>query len=214
MPRVRTDDKTEAILASALRRFLHYGLKKTSMQEVARDAGIAVGTLYLYFEDKDDLVVGCAERFAVEHREQARALLASKQRADKKLAEYVRRRYAIWQEVGLRAPHAEELANAILRLKPEKTREFVDDFTRHVAAILNEGKTSGVFRDVTPERDAAVLALSVAIFFPVAGREHPVQPGERELELVVAWFIERFKGARGAKGAKGASHGPKRITQR
>src|SRR6187551_1191327 len=99
MVRVRTEDKTEAILAAALRRFLHYGLKKTSMQEVAADAGVAVGTQYLYFKDKDDLVAGCAERFAVEHREQAQALLSGKQRADRKLLEYVRKRYAIWQEV-------------------------------------------------------------------------------------------------------------------
>ncbi len=198
MARTRSEDKTEAISAAALRRFLHYGLKKTSMQEVAADAGIAVGTLYLYFKDKDDLVAGCAERFAVEHREQAQKLLGTRERADRKLVTYVRQRWAIWQEVGLRAPHAEELANAILRLKPEKTREFGEDFTRHLALILQEGKRSGVFPGVAPERDAVVLALSLAIFFPVAGREHPQQPGERELELVLDWFVEKFRTAKGS----------------
>ena len=78
MPRVRTTDKAPAILDAALRRFLHYGLKKTTMQEIARDADVAVGTLYLYFEDKDALVIGCADRFAERHRTSVRELLAER----------------------------------------------------------------------------------------------------------------------------------------
>lgn len=193
MARPRSDEKRRAILAAALRRFLHYGLKKTSMQEVAADAGVAVGTLYLYFRDKDALVVGCAERFAEEREEEVQALLAARGRADKKLVEYVRRRYRHWQEVGLRAPGALELAEAILRLQPDKTVQGAQDFTRHLAAILAEGVKSGVFAGVKPERDALVLAVSLAVFFPIAGREHPAQPGEQELELVLDWFVKRFR---------------------
>ena len=37
------------------------------------------------------------------------------------------------------------------------------------------------------------LALSLGVFFPVAGREQPVQPGEAELELVLDWFVKRFR---------------------
>ena len=42
-------------------------------------------------------------------------------------------------------------------------------------------------------RDARVLALSLGVFFPVAGREQPVQPGDRELDLVLAWFVKQFR---------------------
>jgi AcrR family transcriptional regulator len=193
MARRPSQEKRQAILGAALRRFLHYGLRKTSMQEVAGDAGVAVGTLYLYFADKDALVAGCAARFAEEHRAQAQALLVAKQRADKKLVHYVKQRWAIWQEVGLRAPGALELAEAVLRLTPEKTREFADEFTKNLEAILREGRKSGVFAAVVPARDARVLALALSVFFPVAGREQPEQPGERELELVLDWFVKRFR---------------------
>jgi AcrR family transcriptional regulator len=193
MARARSEEKRRAILVAALRRFLHYGLKKTSMQEVAADAGLAVGTLYLYFADKDALVMGCAERFAEEREEEVQALLSRSLRADRKLVTYVRARYQNWQEVGLRAPGALELAEAILRLEPEKTVQGAQDFTRHLAAILGDGVKSGVFAGVKPERDARVLALSLAVFFPVAGREHPAQPGESELELVLGWFLKRLR---------------------
>ena len=55
--------KTERILAAARDRFEHYGVAKTTMQEIATDAGVAVGTLYLYFRNKDELIVACAREF-------------------------------------------------------------------------------------------------------------------------------------------------------
>jgi hypothetical protein len=165
MARRPSPEKRAAILAAALKRFLHYGLKKTSMQEVAGDAGVG----------------------------QAQTLLAGRKRADSKLVQYVKQRWAIWQEVGLRAPGALELAQAVLRLTPEKPGEFVDEFANNLAAILREGRKSGVFAGVVPERDARVLTLALSGFFPVAGREQPMQPGERELELVLDWFVKRFR---------------------
>jgi hypothetical protein len=95
--------------------------------------------------------------------------------------------------VGLRAPGAVELAEAVLRLTPEKTGEFADDFTRHLATVLSEGKKAGVFPAVVPARDARVLALALGIFFPIAGHEHPEQPGEQELSLVLDWFVKSFR---------------------
>ncbi|MEE9229856.1 MAG: helix-turn-helix domain-containing protein, partial [Acidobacteriota bacterium] len=38
------------ILQAARRRLEHYGYEKTTMAEIASDAGMAVGTLYQYFK--------------------------------------------------------------------------------------------------------------------------------------------------------------------
>jgi AcrR family transcriptional regulator len=50
------DDKHRRILDAALRVFAERGYHGTSVPEVAEAAGIGVGTLYRYFETKDDLV--------------------------------------------------------------------------------------------------------------------------------------------------------------
>jgi AcrR family transcriptional regulator len=51
--------ETEArICASALNRFLADGFERTRMLDVARDAGVAKGTLYLYFPTKEALFAG------------------------------------------------------------------------------------------------------------------------------------------------------------
>lgn len=47
--------KEQKILRSATRVFLKEGFDKTSMRKIATAAGVSVGTLYLYFENKDQL---------------------------------------------------------------------------------------------------------------------------------------------------------------
>jgi TetR/AcrR family fatty acid metabolism transcriptional regulator len=196
MPRVRTSDKTAEILDAALARFLRYGLKKTTMQEVARDAGVAVGTLYLYFEDKDALVVGCADRFAERHRASVEALLAEKRPADQKLRRYVTERQREWLEVGVTAPHAAELAEAVLRLRPERTLDYAREFEATVRSLLHEGSSEGVFSHADPERDASIFSLALTPFFPIAGREHPALPEPSRLGAVVDWFFDLWKRGR------------------
>ncbi|MFC9895385.1 TetR/AcrR family transcriptional regulator [Nocardia sp. NPDC127579] len=60
----------EKLLESALSAFLDFGIKRTSMGEVARRAGISPATLYRRFESKNDLVeavsVREAQRFVAE----------------------------------------------------------------------------------------------------------------------------------------------------
>jgi TetR/AcrR family fatty acid metabolism transcriptional regulator len=196
MPRVRTTDKAPAILDAALARFLHYGLKKTTMQEIASDAGVAVGTLYLYFKDKDALVVGCADRFAERHHTSVRELLAERRPADERLRRYVVERQREWLAVGVTAPHAAELAEAVLRLRPERTLDYAREFEETVRALLREGRSDGSFRHADPERDAPLFVLALTPFFPIAGREHPALPNAEQLGAVLDWFSELWKHGR------------------
>jgi AcrR family transcriptional regulator len=49
-------EKREAILAAALRLIARFGLHNTPMSAVAREAGVAVGTVYLYFPSKEAMI--------------------------------------------------------------------------------------------------------------------------------------------------------------
>ena len=48
-------EKERKLLNTALRLFTEKGIKKTSIQDIVHDAGIAKGTFYLYFKDKYEL---------------------------------------------------------------------------------------------------------------------------------------------------------------
>jgi TetR/AcrR family transcriptional regulator, fatty acid metabolism regulator protein len=68
-------DKREAILRAATRVFARNGFFQSQVADVARVAGVAAGTVYLYFHGKDDLLVSIFERTMLEAIAEARAAL-------------------------------------------------------------------------------------------------------------------------------------------
>ncbi len=60
MPRTedveRKEQKRRLIMQAALKVFSKNGYSPTALDEIAQEAGIAKGTLYLYFKDKEDLI--------------------------------------------------------------------------------------------------------------------------------------------------------------
>ena len=57
----RGGDKRERILLAAERIFARHGFFAARVSEIAKEAGVADGTIYLYFKSKDDLLVSLFE---------------------------------------------------------------------------------------------------------------------------------------------------------
>ena len=187
------DDKRERIVQAARKRFRYYGIKKTTVREVAQDAGVAVGTLYLYFAGKDDLVVACAEDYAARHRKHAEEILASPAPVADKLREYLVTRFREAEETRTSSRHAVELTREVLRLKPDRPHEEGRMMWENVAKLLALGMQSGELHVADPENDAKVLIFSLAFFFPNALTAPAVPPREEDFLLVLNWFIEVWK---------------------
>jgi TetR/AcrR family fatty acid metabolism transcriptional regulator len=58
-PAARTEkiDKRDALLRAAIETFAARGFFNAQVADVARTAGVAAGTVYLYFRSKDDLLI-------------------------------------------------------------------------------------------------------------------------------------------------------------
>jgi TetR/AcrR family fatty acid metabolism transcriptional regulator len=54
-------DKRERILAAAVKVFATHGFYNSKVHDVAEVAGVADGTIYLYFKNKDDLLISAFE---------------------------------------------------------------------------------------------------------------------------------------------------------
>src|SRR6478752_4042346 len=66
-------DKRELILKAATKVFAQNGFFQSQVADVARVAGVAAGTVYLYFKGKDDLLVSIFERSMREALDEGRA---------------------------------------------------------------------------------------------------------------------------------------------
>jgi TetR/AcrR family fatty acid metabolism transcriptional regulator len=58
----RGADKRDRILTAAERIFARHGFFAAKVSDVAKEAGVADGTIYLYFKSKDDLLISLFER--------------------------------------------------------------------------------------------------------------------------------------------------------
>jgi len=59
---VETDKKREQIIEGAIKRFTHFGINKTTMNEIADDLSVSKPALYYYFPDKTSLIIGVIDR--------------------------------------------------------------------------------------------------------------------------------------------------------
>ncbi|MEP0859275.1 TetR/AcrR family transcriptional regulator [Trichocoleus sp. DQ-U1] len=57
-------EKAEQILTGAMQEFLVHGYAATSMDRVAKTAGVSKPTVYTYFQDKEGLFTALVQRFA------------------------------------------------------------------------------------------------------------------------------------------------------
>ncbi len=69
-------DKRDAILKAATHVFARNGFFQSQVADLARAAGVAAGTVYLYFRGKDDVLVSLFERTMREAIAEGRAVLA------------------------------------------------------------------------------------------------------------------------------------------
>ncbi|MGD9723802.1 MAG: TetR/AcrR family transcriptional regulator [Pirellulales bacterium] len=192
--------KTERIVEAAIQRFQYYGVAKTTMQEIAQDAQVAVGTLYLYFKNKDDLIVACVAEYVERHRQAIADILAADLPADEKLRRYIVGRYRAADEIRTGSRHAAELTRAALRLQPDRAEEEGLMIWDTTVQILRQGVATGLLQSDTLEADARVFMVSLAFFFPNALSELTIQPTEADLLIVIDWFLQVWKGARAQVG--------------
>jgi TetR/AcrR family fatty acid metabolism transcriptional regulator len=70
-------DKHDTILRAATRVFARHGFFQAQVADVAREAGVAAGTVYLYFRSKDDLLGSIFDRTMRDWIAEGRAAILS-----------------------------------------------------------------------------------------------------------------------------------------
>jgi TetR/AcrR family fatty acid metabolism transcriptional regulator len=87
---MRESDKPQQIIDAAIRVFARNGYYNSRVSDVAREAGIASGTIYLYFKTKDDILVTLFRQKMAEWVAMVRKEIAGEQDPIAKIRKIVR----------------------------------------------------------------------------------------------------------------------------
>jgi TetR/AcrR family fatty acid metabolism transcriptional regulator len=145
-PRPERIDKRDAILRGAIDTFAARGYFTAQVADVARAAGVAAGTVYLYFRGKDDLLISIFERTMQEAIAEGRASIA-------RLPDPVARLRTIARLHLDRMGRDRSLA-IVFQIELRQSTKFMERFSAThlreylglIRAVMVEGQKLGVFR--------------------------------------------------------------------
>jgi TetR/AcrR family transcriptional regulator, fatty acid metabolism regulator protein len=152
--------KRERILDAAQTIFAAHGFFAARVQQIAHEAGVADGTIYLYFKSKDDLLISLFEsRMERVNRTLNEAIV------DKPPLAQLR------QFVGtyLMMVNAEPAAAAVLTIELRQSSKFMNEydnprfaeFLRILSGIIANGQQQGDFANAVPAAMAARMIFGM-----------------------------------------------------
>ena len=142
----RTNNKKDLIINAAIKVFAKKGFYNAKVADVAKMAGVADGTIYLYFKNKDDLLISLFETKMEEILRQFSFYLNAETSPEKKLCKFIHLYFQMIEEdQDLAEVFQVELRQSSKFLKDYHNQKFID-FLNMIGGIIHEGQTSGKFR--------------------------------------------------------------------
>ncbi len=150
-------DKKEAIVRAAIRIFREKGYADTSIADIVAEAAIGRGTFYIFFKNKDEIFIDCAERLFFdlyedvwqEIKDEPNMLLRLRKRAWSFLVTYPRWADAMNLLRGVSVSPNQAFG--------EKYRQIMRQIITPLVREIHKGAEQGVIRPVNPVLAAHLL---------------------------------------------------------
>lgn len=178
--RAAVADKREAILRSAIKVFARKGFFNSKIADIAGEAGIADGTVYLYFKGKDEILHSIFDRAMEAFIDEGKKELAELESAESRL-----RRIA---ELHLERLGADRDLAVVFQVELRGSTKFMQEFSAAgfaeyldlIRQTIEDGQKSGAFRnDIKPIVAAKILYGSLdemVTNWILSKRSYPLAP--------------------------------------
>jgi AcrR family transcriptional regulator len=157
--------KREAILRAATGLFIAYGYKKTTVDDVAGAAGVAKGTVYLYYQNKAELFLHAITLQKQQYLEEMAPVFDPTRSAEERLHELI----VLSVELSHRMPLLAAFVNGeeeIAQVLDEVDDQTLDTTTtarlEFAAALIDEASGGGWPRDALMRRAELLMDLVFA----------------------------------------------------
>lgn len=187
--------RVQSIQEAAIRVISRKGMASATMQEIAEEAGVAKGTIYLYFRDREELVEKTFETAIGELQKQVDAALDSEGTFEQRLRAVITAKLEFFNQNRefFRLYHALKMpeGNPMQQRRQKRTcqpqfRARVDRF----ADALQKAMDAGELRPLNPKRLALILIeASTAIVLERLSEDAP-PPESEDVELIVSALLD------------------------
>jgi TetR/AcrR family transcriptional regulator, fatty acid metabolism regulator protein len=154
---MRDPDKPQQIIEAAVRVFARKGYYNSRVSDIAREAGIAAGTIYLYFKTKDDILVTLFRDRMADFVDTVRKAIAVEPDAASKVRRLVSLHFRILED----NPDLAEVVQVELRQGQKFFRgassQEIGAYFALIGSVLEEGVAEGRFRSGLPVKVATKM---------------------------------------------------------
>ena len=189
---MKSADKHRKIIRAAIKVFAKKGFFNARISDIAKEAKVADGTIYLYFNNKFDILLSVFEQEIGKLIEQVVLLLDKEENPRRKLEIFI----ANHLEEMKRNKYLAEVIHIELRQTSKLIREYrknkFSEYLDIIATIIDTGQQAGIFRpDIQPEIAKQLIfgALDEVSRICNIGKDHPYTIEEVSRQLT-ATFLE------------------------
>jgi len=148
---MKDETKHHKIIQAAAKVFAEKGFYNSRVSEIAKEANVADGTIYLYFKNKDDILISLFEEEFGRIVENIRKELSREKNALDKIRRFAFSHLSIASDT----PHLAEVLGVEVRQSGKFMKEYINrpfmEYLNLVRSFFIEGQESGLIRkDLTP----------------------------------------------------------------
>ncbi len=145
------DDKRERILKAATQIFAQHGFYKSTISEIAKIANVADGTIYLYFKNKDDLLISLFEEEMMKIVQRMKEEVVKEDGFENKIRKFIQ----IHLEVIANNKELAEVLQIELRQSHKFMKDYMgtklNDYLNIISGIISQAQRNGEVRsDIIP----------------------------------------------------------------
>lgn len=167
---IQAEDKTNPaniILEAAVNRFSEYGYNKTTMAEIADDAGMSAANIYRYFKNKQEIAAECAKNWMCERTQALKSVIRDTNlTAIEKLEHYVLATLEVSRNKANENKKVEEICSEITKNRADLVHEKIKNEQSLIMEIISFGNQTGEF-DVDNVAETAATIHAMLVIFDV-----------------------------------------------
>lgn len=149
--------KRDLIMNAALELFARYGYHKTTISEIAGSAKVGKGTIYSYFENKEEILLTLVDRELSKGFNAVAESVMNEPTYDKKLIKLIETSIEYFHHNDLVSKVMAKDPDVVLSVITEKNRHFQDLSISGIKSIIDMGIEAGEFREVESEKVAYII---------------------------------------------------------